>query len=60
MPSRFQPATRRHAFGFDAIMADPDFSRFQDWYARRNLLAPSRHQIEAIFSQPEDALDRAA
>jgi hypothetical protein len=47
-------AARRHAFGFDAIMAKPDYSRFQDWYARSSYFAPRRGELDAMLSQPED------
>ncbi len=46
-------AMKRHAFGFDAIMAEPDHSRFQDWYARTSFFAPKRAELDAVLSQPE-------
>ncbi len=46
-------AMKRHAFGFDAIMAQPDYRRFNDWYARTSFFAPKREEMDAVFSQPE-------
>lgn len=51
---------RRHAFGFDRIMANPDYRRFNDWYARTSFFAPRRAELDATFSQPEAGFDKAA
>ncbi len=50
----------RHAFGFDRIMANPDYRRFNDWYARTSFFAPRRAELDATLSQPEAAFDKAA
>lgn len=52
--------TKRHAFGFDSIMANPDYRRFGDWYARNSFFAPGRGELGAVFSQPEPGLEQAA
>lgn len=52
MGKRGRPA-RRHSFGFDAIMAEPDYRRFQDWYARTSFFAPRREDLDAALSEPE-------
>lgn len=51
---------QRHAFGFDRIMAHPDHHRFRDWYARTNLLRPTRPELEATLSRPGSGFDTAA
>jgi hypothetical protein len=50
----------RHAFGFDAIMANPDHRRFTDWYARTSFFAPGRAELGAVLSEPETGFDKAA
>jgi hypothetical protein len=48
-------------FGFDAIMANPDYTRFLDWWDANNRLAPNRAEVEAVFSAPAaQAMDEAA
>jgi hypothetical protein len=43
------------SFGFETIMARPDYARFRDWYARTSLLAPPRRaEVEATFARIED------
>jgi hypothetical protein len=43
------------SFGFETIMARPDYARFRDWYARTSLLAPpTRAEVEATFARIED------
>jgi hypothetical protein len=42
-------------FGFETIMARPDYVRFREWYARTSLLAPPRRaEVEATFARIED------
>lgn len=50
----------RHDFGFDRIMANPDYHRFNDWYARTSFFAPRRAELDATLSQPEAGFDKAA
>lgn len=51
---------RRHAFGFEHIMANPDYRRFTDWYARMSFFAPGRAELDATLSRPEAGFNRAA
>jgi hypothetical protein len=52
--------TQRHPFGFDQIMATPNYRRFNDWYARTSFFAPGRAEVEAVLSRPEAGFDKAA
>lgn len=47
------PSARRHAFGFDAIMAEADRGRFRRWHDASSLLAPGRTAVAGVFSAPE-------
>lgn len=53
------PVRKRHAFGFDHVMANPDYSQFPAYYERAMLLPIiGRSEVDAIFSSP--ALRQAA
>jgi hypothetical protein len=60
-PGPLSKTVSKTSFGFDAIMENPDYSRFLDWYHANSHFSPRRAEVMAVFSEPEDAvLDEAA
>jgi hypothetical protein len=54
MRYHFVATERGTGFGFENIMARPDYTRFRRWYDRSSFFAaPDRAELEAMFSQPE-------
>ena len=48
---RFHPVETRRRFGFEHVMANPDFSAFRAWHDTTRRL-PRFREIEATLSAP--------
>jgi hypothetical protein len=60
-PGPVSKSVSKTGFGFDAIMENPDYGRFLDWYHANSHFSPRRDEVMAVFSEPEDAdFDEAA
>jgi hypothetical protein len=46
-----QPRATSTGFGFEEIMRDPDYTRFETWYARYSFFAAGP-VVSDVFSRP--------
>jgi len=58
LQSHTSASSAKTGFGFEAIMRNPDYTRFTAWYARFSLLAPS--SSAAFGAEPVQAPELSA
>ena len=56
MTMQSKNSASRTGFGFEAIMQNPQYGAFREWWNERSFFALTRDEIEEMFSSPEDVV----